>query len=190
MRNLFSILILSVLLSGCSILPRITTDTAGTTPQSINKTYKKEVCKGKFTYDEAGNPVCSKGYYVAEKNYDKKERKYTFQERIANFIRGLTAWGFWGVLGLSFLCPGFLGWFLGAVFNVFRKSLTSTVKAIAKFKTSIPTVIVDGEEVRDPAYVKAIDTLLDELERAYAQDKSVLKTIMQIRTELKVQDND
>jgi hypothetical protein len=191
MVKLLSLIILSCLLTGCSLLPRLTFDRPGVTPTKTEKSVKNERCAGEFTVDkETGAISCTKGYYFNSNNYKNEERKYTLQERIANFIRGMVGWGFWLLVLALLLVPGLAGWLLGRVFNVFRSALEGTVKAIGNFKSKIPTVQVNGVDVPDPNYVKAVDTLLDELENQHSKDKEVLKTISDIRLKLKIEDND
>lgn len=185
------ILGLSFGLTGCSLLPRITFDRPGTTPQSTEKSSARTQCAGELkTNPTTGEVSCTKGYYSNEQNYKQAERAYTLAERVGNFIRSLAGWGFWGLVLLVILCPGVIGWLIGRVFNIFRSALTGTVKAIGDFKNNIPKVIIDGKETYDPAYLKAVDDLFDELENAHSKDPAILKKIAQIRVELKIADND
>lgn len=178
-------------MAGCSLLPRITFDKAGVTPTSTEKSMRKEMCSGEYTLDEQGYiKTCSKGYYNYEQNYKQAERAYTWKERMLNFIRNLAGIWFWVLVAVIFLVPGALGWFISGFFNVAKTALTSTVKAIAKFKSDIPKVVVNGVEVEDPAYVKAVDDLLDALETEHAQNVEVMKTIAKIRLQLKIEDKD
>ena len=87
MKKLFVILIVCFLVSGCSLIPRLTFDSKGTTPQSINKSEIKNICKGQVILNDDGEIVsCSKGYKSSTQNYIKKERKYTLKEKIINFL--------------------------------------------------------------------------------------------------------
>lgn len=191
MYNILLICIISLFLNGCSLLPRFTFEKPGVTPTQTVKSNKKESCSGEYKVDQNGTIIsCSKNYQNSESNYSQKERKFTFQERIANFIRGLAGWSLFLLIGLILLCPGLLGWLVGRVFNVFRTTLTGTVKAIGNFRNSIPTITVNGQEIPDPVYMKAVDALLDELEEQHSKDPNVLKTISDIRLRLKIEDND
>ena len=190
--GLLIILVLSVfVVSGCSILPRVTFDKAGVTPTQTDKSVKKESCSGEYKLNEEGYIVsCSKGYYNYEQNYSQKERAYTWKEKMLNFIRNLAGVWFWLLIAVIFLVPGALGWLISGFFNVAKTALTSTIKAISKFKSEIPTVVINDVEVPDPTYVKAVDALLDDLEIAHAQNVDVMKTIAKIRLQLKIKDND
>ena len=188
MNKIFLISALCLGLTGCSLLPRITMDRPGTTPQSTEKSQKDERCAGEYKLDTSGNMIsCSKGYVNKQSNYHQAERAYTFSERVANFIRGLAAWGFWGLVLILLLVPSLAGWLFGRVFNVFHDALTGTVRAITSFRSKIPTIVVSGiGEIPDPTYVKAVDALLDELEAEHSADSAILKTILDIRTKLKI----
>lgn len=190
-KYLLILLILTFGLTGCSLLPRLTFEKSGVTPQSTVKSTKKESCSGEYKTNDKGDIVsCSKGYNNYENNYTQKERAYTLAERIGNFIRSLAGWGFWLLVLVVILCPGLIGWAIGSVFNVAKAALTGTVKAIGNFKKNTPKIIVNGQEVDDPNYVKAVDALLDELETEHSKDPGILKTISDIRLKLKIEDND
>jgi hypothetical protein len=191
MNKLFLIFALCFGLTGCSLIPRITMDRPGTTPQSTEKVQKDERCAGEYKLDANGTIIsCTKGYINKQLNYHQAERAYTLSERVANFIRGLAGWGFWGLVLALLLVPGLAGWLIGRVFNIFHNALTGTVTAISRFRKNIPTVVLGGVEVPDPVYVKAVDNLLDELEMEHRADPAILKTILDIRTKLKIEDND
>jgi len=190
-KIIFSVLIILFTTSGCSLLPRLTFSSPGNTPQTTVKSQKDERCAGEYKVDTEGNIIsCTKGYINKQSNYKQAERAYTFSEKVANFIRGLAGWGFWGLAILLILVPGLAGWLIGRVYNVFKSALTGTVAAITKFRKNIPTVVLDGQTVQDPAYVKAVDDLLDALEVEHKADPAILKTILDIRTQLKITDND
>jgi hypothetical protein len=188
MNKIVLIMAMCLGLTGCSLLPRITMDKAGVTPTSTEKSQKKEICAGEYKTDSTGKIIsCTKGYYNYEQNYAQVERAYTFSEKVANFIRGLAGWSFWLLVLALFLVPGLAGWLIGRVFNVFRDALTGTVRAITSFRSKIPTITVSGiGEIPDPTYVKAVDALLDELEAEHSADPAILKTILDIRTKLKI----
>lgn len=194
MNKLFSIILticLTLGLSGCSLIPRLTFSKPGVTPVSTNKSNKDVRCQGELKINkDTGEISCTKGYSERENNFKQDERKYTIAERVANFIRGLAGWGFWGLVLVLILCPGLAGWLIGRVFNVFRSGLEGTVRAIGNFKSKIPTITLNGVEVPNPDYVKAVDALLDELETEHVKDPNILKTISDIRLKLKIQDND
>lgn len=177
--------------SGCSLLPHLTFDRPGTIPTSTEKGHKNIRCAGEMTQDvKTGAISCSKGFYSDEQNYSQVERTTTLREKIMNFLNGLVGWGFWLLIPALIFVPGLAGWLIGRVFNVFHSALTGTVKAIGNFKANVPTVTIDGKEVADPHYAQVVDALLDELENEHAKDPAILKTISDIRVQLKVADND
>jgi len=188
---LLSLICMTLMFSGCSLLPRITWDKAGVTPTQTEKSLKQESCAGAYQVSEAGDIVaCERGYKNYEQNFKQVEREYTWKEKILNFFRNLIGIWFWVVIAVIFLFPGVIGWLIGGTFNAAKTALTSTVKAISNFKSSIPKVVVNGVEVEDPAYVKAVDNLLDALEVQHSQDVEVMKTIAKIRLQLKIKDED
>jgi hypothetical protein len=157
------VLALCLPLMGCSLLPRITFDKANVTPQSTVKTQKKETCAGVYKINEEGNIIsCSKGYYNYEKNYTQKERVLTLREKLINFIRGFTGWGFWGLVILIILCPSLVGLIIGrlfeGVYGIGAKAFRQVSAAIQKVKNSSPT-LVDALEKSTDSDVRAwIDT--------------------------------
>lgn len=137
-KQLIMIFILCFGLTGCSLIPRITTDRPGTTPQSVSKSVKKESCAGKFETNDAGEIIsCSKGYHNYENNYAKAERAYTLSEKVGNFIRGLASWGLFGLVLVFLLVPGLFGVVIGRVFNSANSALTQTVSAIKKYRQKV-----------------------------------------------------
>ncbi|MHA1736942.1 MAG: hypothetical protein ACTSWD_00045 [Candidatus Heimdallarchaeota archaeon] len=135
MKNLILILISCITLSGCSLIPKVNFNTPGSTPQAVDKSKVKETCKGKATWNENGDIIsCSKGYSNYAQNYVKKERKYTFTEKVKNVINGFVGWGFWGLVLLVFLCPSLLGVIVGRVFNSANSVVDQLVRSIGKFR--------------------------------------------------------
>jgi len=138
MKNLIlSIIAVMFLSSGCSLIPRITMDSKGTTPQATQKSKVKESCKGETVMNEQGDIIsCSKGYKNFEQNYVKEERSYTFKEKIINFFRGLMGWSFWIVVGLCFLLPTTAGLLIGRVIEgavgISTNALKSVVTAVQR----------------------------------------------------------
>jgi len=130
-KKLLLLFVLVFVLSGCSLIPRLTFDTKGTTPQQTEKSKIKESCKGEVEFGENGQVTyCSKGYTNYAENYEKKERKYTFTEKIKNIITNLSGTIFWIVIALIFLVPGSLGFILLRL----GKAFDQTVAAIKKFR--------------------------------------------------------
>ena len=135
MKKFIIILVSCLVLSGCSLIPRLTFDTKGTVPQSVNKSKAKNVCKGNTKFNELGEMTyCSKGYYLYEEGFEKKERKMTIIERIKSFINNLTGYAFWIALALLIFCPSALGFIAGRVieglFGIGKKTLNSVIKAV------------------------------------------------------------
>ena len=63
-KNLITIVILSIFLSGCSMIPRITFDSKNTVPQQTEKSKVVEKCSGDYKLNQDGYMIsCSKGYY-------------------------------------------------------------------------------------------------------------------------------
>ncbi len=135
MKNLIPMILLTVMLSGCSLIPRVTFDTKGTTPQQLDKSTMKDTCKGEAKFNDAGDMIyCSKGYSAYAKNFEKKERKFTFKEKIINFFRNLSGIGFWGMVLIVILFPGLLGSIITFLFSVSRRVARETINAVKKFR--------------------------------------------------------
>ena len=137
MKKFIMLFLITLSLTGCSLIPRLSFDTEGTTPQATQKSKLKETCKGKVVMNETGDIIsCSKGYYNYTENYSKKERKFTFTEKIKNFINKLVGFGFWGLLILVILVPGLFGTFIGrfieGTVGITGKALKSVVSAVQK----------------------------------------------------------
>ena len=124
MRKILIISIICLLCCGCSLIPRITYDTKGSVPQSIQKSKIKEQCSGKAEWDDLGNiKSCSKGYYRYDEGYTKQERRMTIVERIKSFVNNLAGWGFWGFVILLILCPSLIGLIFGRLIEEQSESL-------------------------------------------------------------------
>jgi hypothetical protein len=135
MKKLFLIAFLSILCTGCSFLPHLTTDTPNTLPQSVDKSKVKESCTGETKFNDAGDiTYCAKGYYNYEEGYHKIERKMTIVEKIKSFINGLVGWGFIGFILLIILVPGSLGWVLSRMLDATHKAFDQTISAIKQFR--------------------------------------------------------
>lgn len=107
-------------------------DKPGTTPTSTVKSYLKEKCAGEYKADAEGNMIyCSKGYYNYESKYNQQERKFTLQERVANFFRGLVGWSFWLVILLMFLFPSLLGLIVGRILEAANGIGTKAFKQVS-----------------------------------------------------------
>ena len=138
MKGLISIIVLTFMLTGCSLIPRLTFDSKGTTPQQTEKSLRKIRCKGDIILNEDGTvKKCTKGYSEYESNYEKKERKFTIAERVGNFIRALSGFGFWGLVIIAILFPGLLGGVITFLFSASRRVARETIKAIKKFRREV-----------------------------------------------------
>lgn len=115
--GLFSMVLIMVSLTGCSLIPKLTFNRTTTSlPVSTDKSFKKESCAGDYKLNSDGNIVsCTKGYYRNESNYNQKERTFTFQEKLGNWIRNLAGWGLPLFILACVFIPGFLGGILGFI---------------------------------------------------------------------------
>jgi hypothetical protein len=166
MVKILSLIIVVFLFSGCSLIPRITMDKAGTTPTSTVKSQKKESCTGSYTVDASGKIItCTKGYSNYENNYSQKERILTLQEKIVNFFRGLVGWGFWGVIALVILCPSLLGLIAGrlfeGVYGIGTKAFRQVSAAVQKVKDQTPSLVTALEASTDKDIKKFIKEFKD-----------------------------
>lgn len=184
-KQLAIVLLLCFGLTGCSLIPRITTDKPGVTPQSTSKSTKKESCSGDYKVDIQGNIIsCSKGYQNYENHYSKAERAYTLKERIANFIRGLASWGVILLILAIFLIPGFGGWLIGTFFHRAKDLSVALVKGIQAGKAYVRSNGVNYTPQEREIYQKGADDFLKALDDAI-DDKEVEKLLYKIRAELK-----
>jgi len=164
MKKIIAMILLSVFLTGCSILPKIKFGTPSTVPQVVNKSRTKGVCKGEAKFNEQGDMIyCSKGYYSYSEGYQKKERKMTIVERIKDFINNLAGWSFWIFVALIFLCPSLIGMIAGrlieATIGITGKTLRSTVTAIQKVRKQgkqIDDALASEQDKDVKAYVNKI----------------------------------
>lgn len=173
MKKYIILITMCFVLSGCSLIPRITFDSKGSTPQQTEKSTVKDVCKGESKFNEMGEMVyCSKGYSAYAKNYEKKERKFTIAERVGNFINNILGWGIPGLFIICVLFPGaftiigaIIGRLFEGAFGMAKKALSSTVRAVQKIRKN------GGD----------IDTVL-----AMEQDEDVEKFIKKLKDEKKI----
>ena len=154
MIKIISLIVICFMLTGCSLIPRLTFDTKNTVPQSLNTSKGKVVCQGEAKFNEQGEMVyCSKGFYDYSENYAKQERKMTISERIKSFINGLVGWSFWGIVILLFLCPSLLGLIVGrlfeGVYGMGAKAFKQVSSAIQKVKSDSPNLIDALEKSTD-----------------------------------------
>ena len=137
MKKFILIFLTCLILSGCSLIPRLTFSTPNTVPQSTQQSKAKEICKGKVEWSENGTIIsCSKGYFSYAYGYDKQERKMTITERIKSFINSLVGWGFWGLILLVILVPGLAGTLIGrfieGTIGIAKQTLNATVRAVQR----------------------------------------------------------
>jgi hypothetical protein len=169
MKKIIMLVLMCFVLSGCSLIPRLTFDTENTVPQQTEKSKAKYKCSGKIDYYEDGRvKSCSKGYYAYDETYNKQERKMTITERVKSMINSLMGWGFWGFVLLLILCPSVIGLVAGRLIEgtvgVTGKALRSTVRAIKKAKRN------GGN-------------YMEELNKEHNKDRNVQKKINLLRAE-------
>ena len=171
MKNLILIMLTSFCLTGCSFLPRLTTDSPNSVPQAVDKSKAKESCKGKAVWNENGDMIsCSKGYVDYTESYNKKERSYTLGEKIGNFFRKLS------VLMIILLAIGIIfpvlgiGTFIGRIFEgsfgIAKQALDGVARGVQRVRTR-------GEDINI-----ALDSELDEKHKRYIRqlkDKENIK---------------
>lgn len=174
MKKLIIIILMSFMLTGCSLIPRITYDTPNTQPQSTEKSKAKYVCKGKLELNNDGSiKSCSKGFYSYEESYGKKERRMTIVERIKSFINAIFGWGIWGLIIICILFPSaftLIGTIIGraieGAFGIGVQTLKSVAKAVQKTRK-------EGKDLNI-----SLATELDEKQKQYVQqlkDKENIK---------------
>lgn len=154
MHKIIILLVFCFMITGCSLIPRLTFDTKNSVPQSLNTSKGKIICQGEAKFNERGEIIyCSKGFYDYSENYAKQERKMTISERIKSFINSLVGWSFWGIIILLFLCPSLLGLIVGrlfeGVYGVGVKAFKQVSSAIQKVKDNTPTLITALEASTD-----------------------------------------
>lgn len=188
MNKLLPIIFLSFFLTGCSFLPRITFDRQGTTPAETEQSYKRETCAGVFTLNPQGDIIsCSKGYQLNEKNYSKKERKYTIYERIANFFSNLKGYLaiflILSVIGVLMGAGGAVGVVWQNLFGVAGKGFKALVTGIQNGKNYVRengTKYTDAERV---IYNQGANDMLAKIAEA-TTDEKVRKEINLLRASL------
>ena len=188
-KQFIVIIALCLGLTGCSLIPRITFDKPGVTPTQTEKSSKNETCSGDYKVDPEGRMIsCTKGYRNVENNYSQKDRAYTLKEKIANFIRNLTGWGFpLMILAIVFI-PGFGGALIGFVvnnlFGVASKGFKSLVSGIQAGKEYVKNNGDKYTPEQREIYRKGADDILAKLDEAI-DDPAVDKEIAKLRAELK-----
>ena len=161
MQKIILIVLMTFMLSGCSLVKTITApfkSVQNTLPQETDKSKSKVVCKGEYKVDESGNIIyCSKGYYNYGENFKEKERRLTLKEKIIQFFDQLAGHLFWVFVILIIFFPSAIGWIVGRVFNSANSALSQTIKAIKKFRKE-----------SEPDYKERLDNYL----RAEQDDKT------------------
>lgn len=186
--NRFLLIVFMVFsLTGCSLLPKITFDKPGVTPQVTERSNRVVRCAGDSEIDANGNITsCSKGYYVSEKDYKQAERKFTLQERIANFIRNLTGWGFWIMVILCVFTP-FGGAILGMIFNnlygLGARGMRMLVSGIQKGKNYVRDNGVKYTEAERTVYNQGATDMLNQI-AASVTDAKVKKQVNILRADV------
>jgi len=162
-KLILSTIMVMFLSSGCSLIPRITMDSPGTTPKATQKSKAKETCRGKAEFNLQGDMIsCSKGYYNFEQNYVKEERSYTFKEKIINFFRGLMGWSFWIVIALVIFLPTTAGLLIGRVLEGAIGVSTNALKSVV---TAVQRARKQGKPLDE-----ALDAQLDEKYKKYIRN--------------------
>jgi len=164
MKKLILLLMACLILTGCSLIPRVNFDTPNTVPQSVDKSKAKDVCKGQATFNENGDITsCSKGYSSFAQNYVKEERKYTLKEKIINIFRNLKGIAFWIAVALVIFCPGVLGMIVGriieAIFGISKKALSSTIKGVQKARKEgkpIDDALASSQDEKVKKYIRKL----------------------------------
>ena len=159
----FATILICLMLSGCSLLPRITFDTPGTVPQATQKSKAKEICKGKAEWNENGQIIsCSKGYFNYASGYEKIERKMTIIERVKSFFNTILGWGIPGLIIICVLFPGaftligtIIGRFIEGVYGAGVTALKRVAKAVQKARK-------EGKDLN-----QSLDAELDEKDKDY-----------------------
>jgi len=171
MKKIILLFLMCFMLSGCSLLPRVSFDTPNTVPQSTDKSKAKYKCSGTILYYEDGTvKSCSKGYYSYHQNYEKKERKMTVTERVKSFINSLVGWGFWGIVLIVILCPSLLGIIAGRLLEATGGIAKTTLNKVTK---AVQQARKNGKDLNT-----ALDTELDEKNKKYIatlKDKEKIK---------------
>ena len=127
--------------SGCSLLKIAASpfrNTVSKVPEEVAKSKLKDKCSGKIEFYKDGSvKSCSKGYYKFEENYNKKERKLTYREKISQFILNAKGYFLWFIVICVALSLSGFGWVIGAVFSVIRgtgRVARDLVRGISKGK--------------------------------------------------------
>lgn len=176
LKQTLIILALCFGLTGCSFLPRITFDRPGVTPTQTEKSSKREICAGDYKVDSTGTIVsCTKGYYLNQQNYKQADRTYTWKEKIANFIRNLTGWGFPLMILACVFIPGFGGALIGFIFNnifgVASKGFKALVTGIQNGKQYVRSNGVKYNETERIIYLQGADDMLSKITEAVTDQK-------------------
>lgn len=191
MRKLVWLSLICISLTGCSFLPRLTFDKAGVTPTSTTKSTNTIKCSGEITQSADGTIICTQGYYSNSQNFKQDERKFTLQERIANFIRGLAGWGFWIFIALCFLFPSVAGWILSELFGNAHKALTKTRDTLVATVRGIQKAKKNGVKLSDTDKLKydaLVSEMLSTISAEHTADPDMVKLIDTIRTDLKIEE--
>lgn len=170
-------LILTMSVTGCSLLPKISFSGNNSVPQQTETKSKVVKCAGTWAISDDGTTMaCSSGFYSNESNYSQKERKSSLFERIGSFIGNLK--GIFGGLILVSIIMCFMG--LGGLvvsiwqglFGIAGRAVKATVEAIKNAKDKL-------KENPNNSQV-----FLDELAKSHSADPEVQLYINKIRAEI------
>src|SRR3990172_608267 len=187
MYKLILLMILSCSLMGCSLIPKINFNRPNLTPTSTTKNSNLVRCEGEMTQAPDGTVIsCSKGYYNNSQNFKQDERKFTLQERIANFIRNLTGWGFWILILLCVFTPfggAIVGGILNNMYGIGSKGVRMLVTGLQKGKKYVRENGTNYTETERIAYNRGMNDLLSKVSEEI-KDPKVKKHINILRSEV------
>lgn len=189
MHKLILISILSLFLSSCSFLPKLTMNRTTTAlPVKTEKSEKSIRCSGDIILDNLGRvQSCTKGYSANESYYNQSERRFTLFEKIGNFFANLKGW--FGILVIGSIILTLMGgggiavtiW--SNIFGTATKGLKALVYGIQKGKKYVRDNGDKYSDVERKIYQQGANDMLVKISEAI-DDKQVKKMINLIRAEL------
>lgn len=189
MRKLFLILIMSVFLSGCSLLKLASQpfkNNISKVPEAIEKSERKIRCKGEITYDADGRvEKCTQNYSLDEKNFSQKERKLSIREKFSQFVLNVKGYILWMiVIGVVMSLSGF-GWLFGGILSAIRgtgRVAKDLVNGISNGKQYIRNNGSKYNEAKRQAYLRALDDMMNKISSSISTKESK-KLINKLRAE-------
>ncbi len=194
--NLIAILILTIFLSGCSLIKMASQpfkNTVSKVPESIKKSERKITCKGEITLDALGRVTkCGSNYYLYEKNFSQEERKLKWREKISQFVLNAKGYLLWGVIICIVLSFSGFGWVVGAIWSGIRgagkiardmsRTVGDLVRGISKGKKYIRNNGDKYNEDERKIYQKALDDMMAEISKS-VNTKESKQIINKLRVE-------